>query len=152
MFEEILRHRSVLQRTARRPIGPKDHDPTGCVAFGLHLGESQFKITLDTLKALGVEHSVNHAPCSGKGAIGKDDAIQKAMSDFGHNITSHCTTGIDIGPLCLVFFTGAGDMVDVPGGTFLFTLNSQTREIVHNTHGLKVVCPEPEADDEEEDA
>jgi hypothetical protein len=110
--------------------------------MGVLAGESQFKVMLDTLRVLGVKHSVNHAPCAGKGAIGKDDAIQQAMLDFGHNVTSHCTTGIDIGDLCLVFFTGAGDADENLAGSFLFTLNTKTREIVHNTADRKIVCKE----------
>jgi hypothetical protein len=108
--------------------------------MGTLAGESQFKVMLDTLRLLGVPHSVNHAPCAGKGAIGKDDAIQQAMLDFGHYVTSHCTTGIDIGPLCFVFFTGASDADRNLAGSFLFTLNRETRKIDHNTVNRKIIC------------
>jgi hypothetical protein len=109
--------------------------------MGILAGESEFKVCLDTLKALGVPHDVHHAPCAGKGGLGKDEAIQQAVIDFGHNVTIHATTGIQIGNEVLVFFTGgSGDHND--DGAFMFRYNVATRTVVHNTKGRKIVAKE----------
>lgn len=103
---------------------------------------SEFGRVVAMLREFGVAHSVDHAPCAGKGAIGKDEAIQQKMLDLGHNITSHCTTGIQIGALTLVFFTGASDVKTCESGCFLFTLNRETREITDNTNGRRAIASE----------
>lgn len=105
--------------------------------MGVLAGESEYKVCLDTLKTIGVPHHVHHAPCAGNGEIGKDDAIQQAMLDFGHNVTVHATTGIQIGDEMLVFFTGgSGDPND--NGAFMLRFNVKSREIVHNTKDRKI--------------
>lgn len=119
-------------------------------------GDSQFKIARHP--GCSASSTASPDPCRGAGNIGKDDAIQQAMLDFGHNVTCLCTTGIDIGPLRLVFFTGAADVDEKLAGSFLFTLNTKTREIVHNKAGRKIVCVNreieesdlPDADAEDE--
>lgn len=109
--------------------------------MGVLSGETEFKVCLDTLKILGVPHFVDHGPCRGNGKIGKDDALQQAVIDAGHNFTTHATTGVQIGDEMLVFFTGgSGDRND--DGAFVFRFNVKTREVVHNTKGRKIRCRE----------
>lgn len=109
--------------------------------MGVLAGESEFKVCIDTLRLLGVPHFVHHQPCKGDGEIGKDDALQQAALDAGHNFTTHATTGVQIGDEMLVFFTGgSGDHND--DGAFVFRFNVKTRRVDHRIGNRKIVCRE----------
>lgn len=63
------------------------------------------------------------------------------MSEYGRFIAMLREFGIpySLHDMVFVFFTGVGDVTDVPRGAFMLTLNSKTREI-HHTDGREIVA------------
>ena len=108
---------------------------------GVLAGDSEFKVFLDTLKQLNVPHSMDWAPGRGNGKIGKNDVLQDELCARGHNFTVLAMSGVDIGPVCFLFFSGgSGDKRE--DGMFICTINRNTGEIKHRTDDRRVVCRE----------
>lgn len=119
----------------------KTNPGEGWPGIALGVGNSQFKVFLDTLKSLRIKHEIHWSPGNSRLPGMEGPKLQQIILDAGHNITVYSTTGVMIGSSLFMFFGGSCD-VDEPGGSFMFVLDRSTGEVFHRQDGRKFIASE----------
>ena len=93
--------------------------------------DSEFKQFLDTLRNLGIEHSLNHGPTK------KD--WQRTITKAGYHITALACTVVEVGSQQFLFCNGQLQWDDRdqgfgPRGLFMLCRNKKSRRVLQRQH------------------
>lgn len=93
--------------------------------------DSEFKQFLDTLRRLGIEHTINYGPTK------KD--WQRAIIHAGYNVTTIACTVVEVGSQQLLFCNGqlqwdSQDQGYGPRGLFMLSRDKRTKRVLQRRH------------------